>query len=59
MTAAEDLVLGAAAMLAMTAAVERRHGGLAPRMGSVLWALALLAAALALLHAEARVMAAW
>ena len=59
MNPAEDLVLGVAATLAVAAIAERRSGALAPRTGALLLALAVLAAAAALLHMEARVTAAW
>ena len=59
MTGAEDFVLAAAGALAVAALVERRSGALGRLAGGLLLAFAVLAVAVALLHMEARVMAAW
>ena len=52
-------MLGAAPLLAVAAIAERRNGALAPQTGALLLALAALAVFVALLHMEARVLAAW
>ena len=59
MTSAEGLVLVSATFLVLGVMVEGGRGTLPPRMGVLLLTLALLAVFAALLHAEARVMAAW
>ncbi len=53
MIPSEELVLAMAATLSSAVFVERARGTLTPRMGALLWALALLAAAAAVLHMEA------
>ena len=58
MNSAEDLVLGVAATLAVAVVAERSNGGLGSRAGALLLALATLAVFAALLHMEARVVAA-
>ena len=59
MTGAEGLVLATAGTLAVAAFAERRSGALGCLASRLLLALVALAVALALLHMEARVMAAW
>ena len=59
MSPAEALVLATATVLAAAALVERRSGALGPRASRILLALGVLGVALALLHMEGRVMAAW
>ncbi len=59
MTSAEGLVLVAATFLVLGVMVEGGKGTLSSRAGALFLALAVLAVALALLHMEARVMAAW
>ena len=59
MTSAETLVLLAAALLALAVFVEAGKGTISPRAGKLFLGLALLAVFVALLHMEARVLAAW
>ena len=59
MTSAEGLVLVSATYLVLGVMVEGGKGTLSSRAGAFLLAFALLAVFVALLHAEARVMAAW
>ena len=59
MTSAETLVLPAAALLALAVFVEAGKGTLSPRAGAFFLSVALLAVFVAILHMEARAVAAW
>ena len=59
MTSAETLVLLAAVLLVLAVFVEAGKDALSSRVGAFFLSVALLAVFVALLHVEARVMAAW
>jgi len=58
-TSAETLVQLAAALLALAVVVEAGKGALGPRAGAFFLSVAVLAVFVALLHMEARGVAAW